>query len=241
MELFVESQSLWSVINRDPSLLHVINRLGLRAGVGDYSIRESCEKHAIDENFFLSIINVFHFENYFPEQQLQAFPVVTVIDYLRKSHSFFIDEELAEIEQLLYCLVNSAKSELPEREMFFSFFNNYKKELVDHIAEEERHLFPSALCLYDAVEKGTDWNVSMFNHVVIKEDEHENIDNQVLDFKNILIKYMPREYDQAVCRKLVMELFRFEKDLVNHARIEEKILIPQMELMKKKIGLCSLD
>ena len=54
----------------------------------------------------------------------------------------------------------------------------------------------------------------------------------MLDFKNILIKYTPPDFNMVVCNKLIMELFRFEKDLVNHARIEEKILVPNLAMMK---------
>jgi regulator of cell morphogenesis and NO signaling len=53
MELFSETSKLAAIIHKDNTLLPVINRLGLKLGVGDSTIRALCLKEGIDVNFFM--------------------------------------------------------------------------------------------------------------------------------------------------------------------------------------------
>ena len=41
------------VVESHPSLIPVINRLGIRLGLKDKSIREVCEEHQLDSDFLL--------------------------------------------------------------------------------------------------------------------------------------------------------------------------------------------
>ena len=239
MELFVENQTMWSVINHDPSILPVINRLGLRVGVGDDSVSIACKKHGIDVNFFLTIINVYHNENYFPEQKLMEFPVTSVVDYLRKAHKHFVNVELIEIEHLLKTLVEGEQQLVKERELYLTFFSNYKKEIIEHILDEEKTIFPYALKLFLALENISSLqNESNDLEGVVKADEHISIDNKMFDFKALIVKYLPQQYDQNTCNKLILSLFKFEKDVLKHERIEEKILFPKVLIMEQGLGIC---
>jgi regulator of cell morphogenesis and NO signaling len=56
------------------------------------------------------------------------------------------------------------------------------------------------------------------------------------DLKNIIIKYLPPNYDLNIGNSLLASLFMFEKDLKNHSRIEDKILIPKVRQLEKMIG-----
>ncbi|MBE0655442.1 MAG: hypothetical protein IH594_16695, partial [Bacteroidales bacterium] len=47
------------------------------------------------------------------------------------------------------------------------------------------------------------------------------------------IKYLPPCSDKALCNRLLMELFRLEKDLKAHAELEDKVLIPKIAGMEE--------
>jgi len=53
--------------------------------------------------------------------------------------------------------------------------------------------------------------------------------------KNIIIKFLPPVKDMTICNNILIELFRLEKDLNNHARMEDKVLIPKVREMEKAI------
>ena len=71
----------------------------------------------------------------------------------------------------------------------------------------------------------------------IYEEEHEEIDEKLYDLKNILIKYVSGDFEQAVCNEIIFELFRLEKDIKDHSRIENNILMPLVKEMEKSLNL----
>ena len=87
MALIQPNMSMSEVVEENTSLIPVINRLGIRLGLQDKTVREVCEDHQIDTDFLLIIINTFLNEEYFPEKRLQAFHVSQIIDYLNKNTS----------------------------------------------------------------------------------------------------------------------------------------------------------
>jgi len=58
----------------------------------------------------------------------------------------------------------------------------------------------------------------------------------LFDLKNILIKYITGEFHEASCNAIVFELFRLEKDVMDHARIENTILTPLVVEMEKALS-----
>ena len=61
------------------------------------------------------------------------------------------------------------------------------------------------------------------------------MDEKMFDLKNIIIKYLPPNYDSNIGNSLLSSLFMFEKDMNNHSRIEDKILIPKVRQLEKLI------
>ena len=50
---------LSEVVEEHPSLIPVINRFGIRLGLGDKSVKTLCEEHSLDTDFLLTVINTF--------------------------------------------------------------------------------------------------------------------------------------------------------------------------------------
>ncbi len=71
----------------------------------------------------------------------------------------------------------------------------------------------------------------------IYEAEHDEIDEKLFDLKNILIKYINGDFDQATVNEIIFELFRLEKDIKDHSRIENNILMPLVAEMEKSLTL----
>ncbi len=67
------------------------------------------------------------------------------------------------------------------------------------------------------------------------EADHDNVEDKLFDLKNILIKYLPLPVDYQLCHAILVELFKLESDLNDHARIEDKVLVPKVKFMEKWI------
>ncbi|MEI6680094.1 MAG: hemerythrin domain-containing protein [Mariniphaga sp.] len=239
MELFNETSKLATVIHKDHTLLPVISRLGVKLGFGDLTIEELCHKGSIDVTFFMEIINVFHNENYFSEKKLLDFSVTVVIDYLLKTHRYYLGYVVPEQERLIDLFILNCANGCKENELVLKFYNKFKEEFANHVQVEETKVFPYILQLNEAIQnplkksaflgKYYDFAITGF------EKEHGNMDEKMFDLKNIIIKYLPPNYDLNIGNSLLSNLFMFEKDLKNHARIEDKILIPKVKQLEKII------
>ena len=57
MALINAEMKLSEVIINVPNLIPVINRFGIKLGLGDKNIRCFCEEKKLDPDFFISILN----------------------------------------------------------------------------------------------------------------------------------------------------------------------------------------
>jgi regulator of cell morphogenesis and NO signaling len=224
------------VVQGNHLLMPVINRFGIPLGFGEKTVHAVCRKHRIDVEFFLVIVNAFTNEHYFPEKKLQAFNVLMIVDYLKKTHSYYIETQVPLIEKLLNNLLRHRPSDAKKLRLIKRFFLEYKSELFNHLDREETTTFPYVKTVYrlfhaahpSAREKRALSKYSM--HVY--EEEHTDVDEKLFDLKNILIKYVRGDSMNAMYEQVIFELFRLEKDIQDHTRIENNILLPLVEEME---------
>ena len=56
MPLISPNMSMSEVVKNHLALIPVINRFNIRLGLGDKSVKVVCEEHALDVDFFLTVI-----------------------------------------------------------------------------------------------------------------------------------------------------------------------------------------
>ena len=89
MALINAETKLCDVILHEPSVIPVINRFGIILGVGDKSIRTVCEEKNLDCEFFVTILNTFINEDYFPENRLKSFCATQIVNYLTQTNAYY--------------------------------------------------------------------------------------------------------------------------------------------------------
>jgi regulator of cell morphogenesis and NO signaling len=230
MDRFTKHDKLIDLVEVNYHLLPVINRFGINLGNKEKSLEKICNTQNIDINFFLVIVNTFHNEEYFPETELRSFSPTLIIDYLKKTHQHYIEYVLPKLESLLMQLIESNKTEIHQLNIIEQFYQKYKGELLIHINEEEQKTFPYITELVENSRRNTQYNIHTF------EKEHTNVDIKLNDLKNLIVKYIEPVYDNNICNDFLITLFRFEKDIKDHARIEDKILIPQVVELERQLN-----
>jgi regulator of cell morphogenesis and NO signaling len=119
------------------------------------------------------------------------------------------------------------------------FFNEYKHELSTHIQREEEKVYPYIFTIEEAFRQGKSNSdlVALIRKYSIDdyEIEHDNVEDKLYDLQNIIIKYLPPPLDMYLCHTVLMEMFRLETDLYDHARIEDMVLVPKVRFMEKWI------
>lgn len=229
MDLFKSSDKLFSLIDSNYNLLPIINRFGILPGFKDKTVEEVCNEKNINKEFFLALINTYNNPDYFPENELKGFSPLLIVNYLKRTHEYYITYFLPKIEMLLQKLVSSSSDGSNDFKMIFSFYEKYKKELLLHIKDEEENVFPHVISFIQNHQ-----NNHIKNAPISFEQEHSNVEMKLSDLKNLLIKYLEPVYDNNDFNEFVSTLYRFEKDIIDHARIEDHILVSQIEELKKQ-------
>lgn len=241
MRLIKKDFLLYDVITESNKLLPVFNRFGIFLGFGDTSIEEMCIKKNINLPFLLEIVNTYNDANYFPASKLDTFSLLLIVDYLRKTHGYYLDFVLTDFEEQLNAIKQSSKGNKKEIELLNRFYEKYEHELLEHINYEDKNVFPYVVAIQDLVDgninKKDVMNLYADKSISEFEQEHTNIEDKMHDLKNLMIKYLPPIYDQNLCNRFLFSLMRFEEDLADHARIEDKILIPKVKKIEQQIKL----
>lgn len=238
MGIITSQHKLASIIHHSHLLLPVLNRFGIRLGVKEKSIGQICEEKNLNVDFVLAIINSYHTKDYFPEKELRSFSAKTIVSYLRKTHEYYINYILIRIDGLLEELIKSGGETNNDLKIIKTFYEKYKHELVNHINEEEVHVFPYVIKLQELIDSGSQTLPNELNAFSILdfEKEHSDVDEKLNDLKNIIIKFLDPTYDDNACNTFLSAVFMLERDLKDHARIEDNIMIPKVLDMEKQLA-----
>ena len=222
----------------DIQLLAVMQRLEIPLGVRDKTVREICEENGVDIQFFLQLANSYRDKDYFPKDHFITFPVEWIIKYLRNSHKCYIEHRIPVIERQIIELEDDIAMQ-SNSELLLNFFREYIKEFNTHIELEEKVVFPYILEIDQCIKEEilTSNYKSQFTgyHIDDYVEAHNDIEEKLYDLKNILIKYMPPPDNNCKYNTLIFDLFRLEKDLQDHSDLEDKVLIPKVHMMEKKL------
>lgn len=234
--LIRKEMKLADVIHHDHNLVPVINRFDIHLGFGDKTIEELCLEKKLNTDFFLTLINAYHDHKYFPKKHLQSFPASMLVRYLNKTHHYYLENKLPELEALIMKLGESKELNEATFLLLNNFFSEYELQLKQHIKYEEETVYPYVLQLEAAIETGETSAelIEQMNNYSINdyEAEHDDVEEKLYDLKNIIIKYLPEFEHDELLFKILKELFTLESDLNDHSRIEDLILVPKVEAME---------
>ncbi|WP_280745240.1 MULTISPECIES: helix-turn-helix transcriptional regulator [unclassified Parabacteroides] len=214
------------VVEEYPSLIPVINRFGIRLGLGDQSVQELCGTYSLDTDFFLTVINTFLNEEYFPEKKLQSFHTSQIIDYLQKTNHFYRQNQLPNIERhLSYFIKGSTGNQ--SLSLIGDFFAKFKKEFESRIEYDEKTWFPYCLALNDKLQ-----NAAQTVSPPSPLQKEDSIEEMLADLKKIMVKHLSGQYDENLCYAVIVAINNLQKDIKQQNRIRYRILAPMVNAME---------
>ncbi|HKJ79086.1 MAG TPA: hemerythrin domain-containing protein [Prolixibacteraceae bacterium] len=231
MKIFTENEKMVHLVQKNHNLLPVLNRFGIRLGFKDKTIGEICKDTSINTSFFLAIVNTYNSPEYFPQDELQSFSPLLIIQYLKKTHQYYQTYVLPKMEKQLDLIIAGSGENYKDLQLIDAFYKKYKEELLNHIQDEETHVFPY---VENLVHHPGKWKGAF--KIMDFEKQHTNVEMQINDLKNLIIKYLNPVYNDNDCNEFLTTVFNFEKDITDHARIEDAILVPQVMKLEKELA-----
>jgi regulator of cell morphogenesis and NO signaling len=210
----------------DYNLVLTLSRFGIKLGFGEKNVEEVCQKHNVSAPLFLMVANVSAHNEYFPNNnEIASLDVNELINYLQASHTYYLEDKITSIETQLNGLFSESKEGYGE--IINRFFSEYKNEVVNHFNYEENTVFPYVRNLL-AQKTSVNYHINQF------EKNHSNIEDKLTDLINILIKHLPESDKNRDRENVFFTVFLFARDLNKHTLIENKILIPCVQLIEDK-------
>lgn len=219
---------VYDAVFDNPKILIVLENLDISLGFGEQTIQQICQQYKINERLFCTIANL-----YCCKQCITLFTddfdqndAFQVLQFLKRSHTYFLDEKIPKLKLLIDQKAASSSGDKYSL-IIKKFINDYAAEVFEHINYENTIVFPYVESLLNNEKDSKKYNIDQF------KKNHTNIEEKLIDLKNLLIKHVPSDYDSVVRRRILIELYDLENDINIHDFIENNILIPIVQRLEK--------
>lgn len=224
--IFNKKMKMSELIDADYHLLLLLNRLNISLGFGEKSVEAVCKENDFDTDCFLFLANYQSNKCITNIQEVfSKLPLAPFLRYLKNSHSYFLERRLPNIRRKLELVFPETDKAL--QTVVLDFFDNYTKEVLEHMRYEDDVVFPYVYSLIDK-DANKQYSINIF------EERHNDIEGKINDLKQILLKYVPGTTDQMLMVNVLTELYMSEEELGAHTFIEDNLVIPRVKEIEKE-------
>ena len=191
-----------------------------------------------NNEFIAALLRVFE-EKVFNAKEFDGFAVPLIVDYIQRTHIYYLEKKLPEIEQSIVLLTGHYESQHPILLALQNFFLHYVQDLSEHICAEETSLLPYIGLLQNAAQSPNGFSRFLLARGEYSVDrflsEHHDTEDELKDIRQTIRLYEPPTTNESLYRILLSQLQTFEQDLCVHAHIEEEVLIPKAKALEKEL------
>lgn len=193
----------------------------------------------VDQAFIAALLRAFE-EKVFCTEDFDRFPIEMIIEYIKRTHVFYLTKKLPEIEQSIGLLSGLYNSYHPILKALQDFFQAYCKDLTAHIMAEETLLLPHIRLLGRSIRSYRHHS----EYIIAREQytiagflaAHNDTEDELRDIRRTILLYEPPSTNASLYRILLAQLEAFERDLCVHANIEDQVLIPKALQMETALN-----
>lgn len=215
------------VLQNDYRLLQVMSRFGITLGFGEKTIEQVCRQCGVDTATFLAVMNYVKdgAANY--PQDVSDISVPSVLDYLRRTHSYFLDYLFPHIRwHLLNAIDCSVKNEIAF--LVLKFFDEYVEEVRKHMEYEETTVFTY---VNNLVEGSRPQLPAERGHLLSRHNE--SINSKLRELKKLFIQYYPQTENNERLNSVIISIYQAEEDLSIHCCVEDNIFAPAVHRLER--------
>lgn len=217
---FGQNDRLIDLISANNLLLMVISRFSISLGFGDKTVAEVCREDGVDLSTFLAVCNFVCGRPY----ESHTVDLSSLMSYLKRAHSYFLDFMLPTIRRKLIESVNCADIN-DVAFLILKFFDEYIEEVSRHMNYENSVVFPYVNNLLKGVADGS-FSISTYS------DSHESMVGKLMELKEIFIRHYHQK-DNDMLNSALFDIITCGHDLTSHCEVEDKLLVPAVKRLEK--------
>ena len=139
MSIIKRETVLSKVLAQHHILIPIVNRFGIRLGVGDKTIESICEEQDLNIDFILTIMNVYLDEKYDLENNLAQLDLEPIAAYFNETIQDYIQSLVPNIEKHLHAFIALSDPKNKELRVLQEVFFQFKEELTQHLEKGLKH------------------------------------------------------------------------------------------------------
>lgn len=226
------------LISDNSSLGTALQKYGISQIEISGSLEEALKNSGLDGQFMWDVLCALDNPREFSPDTFNSYPLPLLLEYLRKTHTYYNDKRLGEIEQGIENIQKKYidKPESLYWEMIDMLFSAWKRHLQLHIEQEERVLFPYVEKLVTAQEESASvldtFSLSQFVH----HHEDDQLEDGLKEICNSVRKHSSGLEELPLSQKVLLtQLNAFETDLWVHSLMEDNVLIPRAQKIEEHV------
>lgn len=228
------SDPMSELISDDYRMLQVISRFGLSFGFGDASIQTVCRECGVDVPTFLAVVNFIRGGEHVRLGKLvEDVDVSALMDYLKRSHSYFMDFRLPAIKRKLLEAMSVSSNQIAV--LILKFYDEFAAEMSRHMDYENTHVHPYVEQLLAGRLPSSEHGFHILNHR--HQDNHTSIEKSAFELKSIIIKYYPAQSNVQLLNEVLMDIYMMEEDMLSHCRLEDQLFAESVHRLEDEVRL----
>ena len=227
-----------SIISYNRNIDHLFGRYNIGSD-STKNLDKICQDDEINIDLLLDLINCYDDLDFLKKTSFEEYSIPDLIDYLEKSHQYYLLKRIPEIEQSLEKLTQ--QESFTFNYVLLMFFKEYKKDIISHFKTEDEILFPFCKVLHNYLQKNSQEDLIFIlenqkKAFSIMRDHQKNKDG-IDDLQNVLLKYSPNNKKLSYFEIFLNQMSVFQHDLKIHAEIEENILVKKTTKLLNSLGI----
>ena len=176
------STLLADVVNTNPAILSVLERLDIRLGFHEATVKDICSEYGLSSNLLISIFNIYANDGFEPQAKfLTKQDVLKLIRYLETSHNYYSKKSFPSLHGKIHLLLK--EGDQSNAKILNKFYDDYSQEMKHHFLFEENIVFPFMKeQAQTEMERPVPFDITLF------AENHGNIEDKLSDLKNTFLK-----------------------------------------------------
>jgi regulator of cell morphogenesis and NO signaling len=227
MATYALNAKVGQLVAERPARARVFEKFGIDYCCGGkVSLEKACARRKVDPDALLSALSEIDAGSA-DERDWTRASSAELVENIVSAHHDYLREELPALSVLVHKVARVHGEDHPELALVFQVFKGLKTEMEDHMAKEERVLFPFCIRLEEAGSLPESPFGTVGNPIHVMEHEHDDAGRALERLRLLTGDYTPPKGACNSYRAMLDRLHALESDLHLHIHKENNILFPR--------------